>query len=360
MNVSSTNLKLQKEQEYILLNRSQLQVGKKYTYSQLSKILGIQYYTGGKGKKYQIERIKKYINWGKDTGYIVLDNDIEVGILDTIAVKDSHNTYFDSFSHVMLYNLAKYIKEHPEAQYVRLSHNYALRFSEIVSQDFIFAFTKEYRPFVASTLKLQKIQVDNYLNYVRGEGLRIFIRNCKRLEQKGVLRLNSNILIKYPAISDEEISSVLIRSDDDVNEEIADIFQEKKIREIEAEVLKDMGLNSHFHADVAGKWQIFKKEVCKRLGIKNYWRNFDIYLNVNNIYKILIEFEDVFNTSRIELKRSFANAIKESKNKQINFSNKERERINDIFIFGTDKTFISSLIYEKNQNDEAIRIIDKM
>lgn len=363
MYLSNTDIKLQEEQGCILLNRSKLEVGQKYKYKKLCDILDIKYHSGGDGRPQQITRIKKYIKWGEETDYIVLDNNIPISILDTVATKGTNSIYFGDFSRVMLYKLAGYLIAKPEAKYVRLSRNYAIRFSELVSQNFLKAFDVQNKLFVADALKMSKVETNNYLNYVRNEALDIFTRSCIQLEKKGVIKLNSNILIQRCDYDTYKKEVYDCDYDTYLKEglEIADPAMVSDIITVESKVLKEMGFNSKYHVDVKGKWKEFKEKVCTRLGIKNYWNNFDISLNTDDTNGVLAEFEKTFKVSRTELKHLFAESMKTSKNKQIKkINSKDRDKLNNIFIFGTDKTLISLLEQVIDNNNKCIQIIKEM
>lgn len=363
MELTNTDTRLQQEESQILLNRSKLEVGKKYTYKKITEVLNIKYYSGGNGRPQQIKRIGKYIEWSKETGNIVLDNNIPVSTLDTVATKGTNSIYFKDFSHVMLYKLAEYLIKHPNAKYVRLSRNYAIRFSELVSYNFIYASDEDKKLFVSSALNIGREETNNYLNNIRNNALNIFTRSCKQLEKKGVIKLNSNILIQrydyntYKKETDDCDYNTYLKE----RLEIADPDFVSDILTMESKVLKEMGLNSKYHADVAGRWGEFKSKVCSRLGIENYWDNYDISLNRDDKKGVLAEFESTFKISKDELKSLFADNIKASKNKKLkNLNSNERDRLNNIFIFGTDTTFIPSLEKAIDVNNKCIQGIKEM
>lgn len=329
MTLSKTDKQLQEEQQLILCNRNKLIVGQRYTYKQLVDVLGILP-RDGNAKPRQIKRIRNYIEWGKDTEYIVLNNALEIGIFNEVVTKGKNSIYFKDISIVILYKLVNKCLSNIDDEYIiRLSRNQAIRLAELVSEDFSLATTYT-RQVLADTLKLSVLETHQYISYIKSQAVSIFISACNELEKKEIICIDQNLLIMY---RDKETDIIKVASQLEIEE----------ITKAEETVLANMKLKSYYHAHVTNKWAEFRKNVCSHLGIINYWANFDISIKYQDIEKLLEEIGGQYNKSRINLKRNFANSISSSKAKVLQIGGQERmktiNRLNDIFIFGTNDNF---------------------
>lgn len=350
--LSKTDLVLKDEQDKILENRLKLNIGEKYTYKKITQVLEIRY-LNGKAKSGQVMRIREYIDW--DENFIIRDNRLKINKLNGGGSKGTKSRYIEYSKGIIAYKLASIYSAKHDKEKIMLSKSKAIELMELFSDSYKLA-VKSDNEVVAEALTLETKQVKSYMSFIKGKAVDIFESTCKNLEKGDIIVLRNEMIIiqaHYIPIYDN-VGKIIIENKRVLGNRCADDKEIEVIKSVEKTVLQEMGIKNQFQAGLFGRYDEFKKRVCKKLGFEAYWKAYDIYPNPDEVDEIVQAYEGIQDELVQKLKMEFVQSIMESNAKVLeleSFNNKELlEKLSKICVFG-DSNFDMRIkaIVERNK-----------
>lgn len=309
----------------------------------------------GNSKKAHITEFERYCKYHKEGQKFVIDEVYNIPLDKPKKFSDGNSKYYNDIEISLLYLLQKEKK-----RTLLFSVGKTLEIMNMINQNY--RIVKNNIEESSEVLDISKEHLHLFFNTYHSPLVKIFENNLKTMQNKSLIHYEKpQMVVKLKAIPKlNDLGEIMLDGKgkaDIKTQEMHTIATDEEIELIkscEFDTREEMGYEDKVAIFLSGKWDIFMKEVNKKLyklgNIKYYYDVFKIICNRKGINKTILNHQ--YKNSKLNLNDLIINKVKVSIDKKY-----ESEKVKDDYVNDSNK-LIDTVIDDNCKVDIKQRLLD--